>query len=138
MGQGRPQQPELNRSGNTPLQPDSIEGELEARRQPRPGRGDAAKNIPEDNQPGHHPDHEQDKPDPQRFVQRFSNPWGGRRNGPGSSDDGHDDERHPVVELATDFTDRIRTRDVIGLATFPVHAGLHLARRYGPLARSDR
>lgn len=27
--------------------------------------------VPEDNQPGHHPDHEQDKPDPDEFVERF-------------------------------------------------------------------
>jgi hypothetical protein len=27
--------------------------------------------IPEDNRPGHHPDHEQDRPDPDAFVARF-------------------------------------------------------------------
>jgi hypothetical protein len=36
------------------------------------GDGDRAPSpVPEDNRPGHHPDHEQDRPDPDAFVARF-------------------------------------------------------------------
>lgn len=57
----RPQSESLNRSGTTPLTPDSIESELEARRQPTDTDGPTGP-VPEANQPGHHPEHEQDKP----------------------------------------------------------------------------
>jgi hypothetical protein len=30
--------------------------------------------VPEANQPGHHPDREQDRPDPDAFVERFRHP----------------------------------------------------------------
>lgn len=66
----RPQQPELRRSETTHLQPDSIESELQARRRPD-ADGDAGP-VPGDNQPGHHPAEEQDKPDMAAFVRRFS------------------------------------------------------------------
>lgn len=59
---GRPQDPMLNRSGTTPLTPDSLESELEARRQPTDTSGNAGP-VPDENQPGHRPDEEQDQPD---------------------------------------------------------------------------
>ena len=68
MGKGdsRPQQPELTRTGNTPLNPDSVAGDIAVRARieaPAPER----RLVPEDNRPGHHPPHEQDKPDVKAF-----------------------------------------------------------------------
>lgn len=69
----RPQSPELHRSGKTPgLDPDNAASRLEAK--PQPGASGATGPVPEDNQPGHHPEHEQDKPDPDAFVERFRHP----------------------------------------------------------------
>jgi hypothetical protein len=62
-----PQQPELARSRKTPsLDPDATEAVLSAATAPTvdPARGP----VPADNEPGHHPPVEQDKPDPDRFV----------------------------------------------------------------------
>src|SRR5215213_2824238 len=62
-----PQQPELARSRKTPaLAPDATEAVLSAEGTPTVDR--ARGPVPEDNQPGHHPPVEQDKPDADRFV----------------------------------------------------------------------
>ena len=67
---GKPQQPELGRSGHTPV----VEGQ-HAREviqgQEQPGTGGPTGPVPEDNQPGHHPDQEQDKPDLDKFAERL-------------------------------------------------------------------
>jgi hypothetical protein len=66
---GRPQQPELARSGRTDLDPDRIGTELEARKPPETkGRTGP---VPAENQPGHHPDQEADKPDLDEFAARL-------------------------------------------------------------------
>ncbi|QGG95891.1 hypothetical protein [Actinomarinicola tropica] len=65
-----PAQPEVHRSGRTPLDPDHADTQVEVEhRAPRdePGGGP----VPEDNRPGHHPDHEQDKPDLDEFAAKF-------------------------------------------------------------------
>ncbi len=63
----KPQEPEIRRSGRTPLDPDSVEG----RRGPTDEEGHTGP-VPDENEPGHHPDHEQDKPEvpPQDRDQR--------------------------------------------------------------------
>jgi hypothetical protein len=62
-----PQQPELARSRKTPaLDPDATEAVLSAEGAPVEDR--ARGPVPVDNQPGHHPAVEQDKPDADRFV----------------------------------------------------------------------
>lgn len=62
-----PQQPELARSRKTPaLDPDATEAVLSAEGTPTEDR--ARGPVPVDNQPGHHPPVEQDKPDADRFV----------------------------------------------------------------------
>ena len=62
-----PQQPELARSRRTPaLDPDATEAVLSAEGTPTVDR--ARGPVPADNQPGHHPPVEQDKPDADRFV----------------------------------------------------------------------
>src|SRR5215210_3307261 len=62
-----PQQPELARSRRTPaLDPDATEAVLSAEGAPVEDR--ARGPVPVDNQPGHHPAAEQDKPDAERFV----------------------------------------------------------------------
>jgi hypothetical protein len=62
-----PQQPELARSRKTPaLDPDATETVLSAAETPTADRGRGP--VPEDNQPGHHPALEQDKPEGERFV----------------------------------------------------------------------
>jgi hypothetical protein len=65
----RPQQPELARSGKTDLDPDHVGTELEARKPVRSG-GETGP-VPPDNQPGHHPDQDQDKPDLDAFVAKL-------------------------------------------------------------------
>ncbi len=65
-----PQQPELRRSGQVPaLNPDASEGELAA--QGRPSSDGRVGPAPEEQRPGHHPDHEQDKPDLDAFAERL-------------------------------------------------------------------
>ena len=62
-----PQQPELARSRKTPaLDPDATESVLSAAEAPPVDR--ARGPVPAENQPGHHPPVEQDKPDAERFV----------------------------------------------------------------------
>ncbi|HEX6312138.1 MAG TPA: hypothetical protein VF152_10995 [Acidimicrobiia bacterium] len=65
----RPQQPELYRSGNTALEPDSVESDLAASRRPR--SAGPTLSVPPDNRPGHHPQREQDQPDLDEVAQRL-------------------------------------------------------------------
>lgn len=66
----KPQQPELRRSGTVPaLDPDAAESDLKAHR--RPGESGKGGPIPEEQQPGHHPEQEQDKPDLDKFAERM-------------------------------------------------------------------
>lgn len=74
---GRPQQPELARSGRTDLDPDRIGTELEARKQPE-AKGRTGP-VPPENQPGHHPAEEADKPDLDAFADRLGTGDGPRR-----------------------------------------------------------
>ncbi len=65
-----PQQPELARSRKTPSQDqDSVAGVVEGQ---RGLSADAPRGpIPPENQPGSHPEQEQDKPDLDAFAERF-------------------------------------------------------------------
>jgi hypothetical protein len=65
----RPQQPELARSAKTDLDPDHIETGLQG--QPKPSTGGETGPVPPDNQPGHHPVEEQDKPDLDAFAAKL-------------------------------------------------------------------
>jgi hypothetical protein len=56
----KPQQPELHRSGKGATDPASAKASAELTE--NPGATGAGGPIPEDNQPGHHPEKEQDKP----------------------------------------------------------------------------
>jgi hypothetical protein len=67
----KPQQPELGRSGHSPVtEGQHAEEMVDAHGQPaekgRVGR------VPEENRPGHHPEREQDQPDPERFAERLT------------------------------------------------------------------
>lgn len=53
-----PQQPEIQRSGRGASDPKSAKGHVEG---PLEDEGSAGP-VPPENQPGHHPEHEQDKP----------------------------------------------------------------------------
>jgi hypothetical protein len=67
---GRPQDNRLQRSGNTPLDPNYIETEVQTQpHAPRdePGGGP----IPPEQQPGHHPGVDQDKPDLDAFAEKL-------------------------------------------------------------------
>jgi hypothetical protein len=66
---GRPQQPELARSAKTDLDPDHVETGLQGQKQPAT-RGETGP-VPPENQPGHHPPEEQDKPDLDAFAARL-------------------------------------------------------------------
>ncbi len=58
----KPQQPELRRTGLGATDQDGAE--IRAGDQPSPaGATDGLGPVPEANRPGHHPEHEQDKPD---------------------------------------------------------------------------
>ena len=63
-----PQQPELARSRRTPLDPDSIGSDLEAGS--TPVEDEPSGPVPPENQAGHHPEHDQDKPDAEEFLAR--------------------------------------------------------------------
>jgi hypothetical protein len=65
----RPQQPELARSAKTDIDPDHVETGLQG--QPIPGTGGETGPVPPENQPGHHPPQEQDKPDLDAFAARL-------------------------------------------------------------------
>ena len=65
----RPQQPELARSAKTDLDPQHVETGLQGQKQP--GAGGETGPVPPDNQPGHHPAEEQDKPDPDAFAAKL-------------------------------------------------------------------
>lgn len=65
----RPQQPELARSAKTDLDPDHIETGLQG--QKAPATGGETGPVPPDNQPGHHPPKEQDKPDLDAFAAKL-------------------------------------------------------------------
>jgi hypothetical protein len=54
-----PQQPELHRSGQGATDPKSAKANTST---PPAEQGDAGP-VPPDNQPGHHPEHDQDKPE---------------------------------------------------------------------------
>src|SRR5215211_2463214 len=81
-----PQQPELARSRKTPaLDPDATEAVL------------SAEGAPVDDQPGHHPPVEQDKPDADRFIAKVK-----EVAAEASEDDGADAvEVGPSVEATT-------------------------------------
>jgi hypothetical protein len=67
---GNPQQPELARSRKTPAQDqDSVATVVDGQQSldATAPRGP----VPQENQPGHHPPEEQDKPDLDAFAQRF-------------------------------------------------------------------
>jgi hypothetical protein len=66
---GRPQQPELARSAKTDLDPDHVETGLQG--QKTPAAGGETGPVPPENQPGHHPPKEQDKPDLDAFAARL-------------------------------------------------------------------
>jgi hypothetical protein len=68
---GKPQQPELGRRGHTPVTEgqharEVIQGQGQSEAEESPAQ------VPEANRPGHHPETEQDKPDPARFRSRLA------------------------------------------------------------------
>ena len=63
----KPQQPELRRSEYGATSDDSAKSNADVEDL---SAGGGAGPVPEENQPGHHPEHDQDKPDPQAFVDR--------------------------------------------------------------------
>src|SRR5205823_3118837 len=84
----RPQQPELARSGKTDIDPDHVATGLQG--QPTPATGGETGPVPPENQPGHHPIEEQDKPDLDAFGMSAPQP-----------DSGHDQHHEPrLVALA--------------------------------------
>lgn len=72
----KPQQPELRRSGTVPaLDPDATEAVLSAQDDPKTSGSRGP--VPEEQQPGHHPDDEQDKPGLEAFAERLGIPTEG-------------------------------------------------------------
>lgn len=85
----KPQQQELARSQHTPLDPTERARQSE---RAAPGSEDSPDAVPEENEAGHHPEEEQDKPDPERFRQRFAGEEGDSDEGDGD-DAGEGSER---------------------------------------------
>jgi hypothetical protein len=87
----KPQSPELRRSGRTPdLDPDNVGTRLGAAGRPSTTSGGGGP-VPPENRPGHHPDHDQDRPDPTEFARR-THELAERRAAEASGDD--DRARH--------------------------------------------
>lgn len=86
----KPQQAELRRSGTVPaLDPDATEAVLTAQDDTRVSRSRGV--VPEEQQPGHHPDDEQDKPDLSAFAERLGIPAeGDEPDGAPHVEDGED------------------------------------------------
>jgi hypothetical protein len=63
----KPQQPELRRSDRGATSDDAAKPRLTAPHTPGVD-GPGGRGVPEENAPGHHPDHEQDKPSGRDFV----------------------------------------------------------------------
>jgi hypothetical protein len=57
-----PQQPELRRSGHTPVEQDHAAEVAGGKSGTRERRRAAPRSVPPASEPGHHPEHEQDKP----------------------------------------------------------------------------
>ena len=69
----KPQQPELRRSGTVPaLDPDATEAVLSAQDDPKTSSSRGP--VPDEQQRGHHPEDEQDKPDLDAFAERLGIP----------------------------------------------------------------
>ena len=82
-----PQQPELARSRKTPaLDPDAVATVLEG--QPDPGADAPRGPVPPENQPGHHPAEEQDKPDLNAFAEKLGTMEPSERSETPASQDG--------------------------------------------------
>lgn len=64
-----PQQPEIRRSEHTSVGHTGREAGRS-----RPGEREPAFDVPEENQPGHHPDHEQDQPPEGAMAERLGIP----------------------------------------------------------------
>ena len=82
-----PQQPELARSRKTPAQDqDAVAGVLDGQRDIG---ADAPRGpVPAENQPGHHPAQEQDKPDMQAFAEKLGVTEPSERQGPSEDEQG--------------------------------------------------
>jgi len=120
---GRPQQPELARSGRTDLDPDSIGTELESRKPPRTkGRTGP---VPPGNQPRHHPEQEADQPDLDAFAERLSG--GDPADPPDASPPEASSDRTPPA-MRPDPGSR-RQPAVVGLALGGARVGVRLAIR---------
>lgn len=57
---GRPQQPEIERSGRTAVDQDHWQVDVDGA---APADEEGLGPVPEENRPGHHPEHEQDGPE---------------------------------------------------------------------------
>lgn len=63
----KPQQPELRRSEYGATSDDSAKSNADVQDM---SADDAPGPVPEENQPGHRPERDQDKPDPEAFIER--------------------------------------------------------------------
>jgi hypothetical protein len=67
----KPQQPELRRSGLGSTDQEGAEARARDAEQDAPAGETRSGPVPPDNQPGHRPEHEQDKPDLAAFRERL-------------------------------------------------------------------
>ena len=98
----------MARSGRGATDPDSAK----ARATTKPTDDDRIGPVPEDNQPGHRPKVEQDKPDPRAFAAKAANPGADDGTGDGASADDEGDEGGPNDALEMLIADH-RTVDAL-------------------------
>ncbi|MDZ7678568.1 MAG: hypothetical protein U5K29_08440 [Acidimicrobiales bacterium] len=128
---GRPQEPELQRSGNTPLDPDHMQTEVSTQpTAPRdePGSGP----VPAENQPGHHPADEQDKPDLDEFAEAL-----GVHDDTDGSEAGLPAQLRSVVSSARDLAEPVaqKVQTKVTKATQTLDEWRHLVERVDQLER---
>ncbi|MFP3906152.1 MAG: hypothetical protein ACLFRV_08295 [Acidimicrobiales bacterium] len=129
---GRPQEPELQRSGNTPLDPDHMQTEVSTQpTAPRdePGSGP----VPAENQPGHHPDDEQDKPD----LDEFAEALGVHGESDGGAEAGLSGQLRSVASTARDLAEPVaqKVQSKVTNAVQTLDEWRHLLERVDQLER---
>ena len=122
-----PQQPELARSRKTPSQDqDSVASVVEGQREPATSTPGGP--VPEDNQPGHHPPEEQDKPDLQAFAERLGT--AAADGDQAASFPGGDGDTSPASQVAsTARTTGTGARAAAVLAAIAIPAGVVITRK---------
>jgi hypothetical protein len=129
-----PQQPELARSRKTPAQDqDAVSAVVDGQR--HPGAGPTGGDVPPENQPGHHPEEEQDKPNLNAFAEKLGTMEPAERTGL------EDDARAPLASGGVPQalrSNKAYAGGLIGAAVVVVALVFRGGRRRRRRSRSER